>query len=159
MAKSGKIWVVVANCSYADIYSVDLGRDIQKVHHLDFPGGRKRDNEINTDRPGRSFNSMGGSRHALGNMVDPHSHELQIFAHKIATLLHQAYFDKAFAKIALICPPQFLGELRSLLSDSLTKVVYKEINKDLPASLSEGDRIAHFCKLLEMKRPAAALAG
>jgi len=155
MTKS-RTWVIVANSSFAEIYSIEPGRDIHKIRYIDFPDARKRSGEINSERSGRSHESIGSSRHALGKRVDAHTHEMQIFAHDLAHLVNHEQTEHAFDKLALICPPHFLGELRPLLSEAVKKCVYKEINKDLPAALSEQERLDHLCKLLEIKRPVSS---
>lgn len=149
------MWVVLGNSSFVEFYSVE-GNEITKRNRIDFPEGRMKDNLIVSDRPGRGFDSMGGSRHSYGTQVDIHSHERSIFAHKIIDLLSKGQNERAFDQLAIIAPPEFLGELRRLLPESLQKLVKKELGKDLPESLSEKDRLDHIYKLLEIKKPQSA---
>ncbi len=143
-------WVMVANSSSADIFAINNGHDMERIYHIDFPDGREKSGKILSDRPGRSFDRRGGNRHALGTEVDVHMHEQQIFARQLAELLHKAKCDNEFSKLALIAPPQFLGELRNMLSDLVKKSIYKEINKDIPAARSEQERKDSICKFLEL---------
>lgn len=155
-------WILVANSSYAEIYSVQ-GKDIKLVQQLDNPSGRQKSGEILTDRPGRSFEGRGragagsqGSRHALGSEVDVHTHEQQLFAHKLSDLLHKEKSLNAFEKLHVIAPPQFLGELRTVLSDNVKKSIDKEINKEIPSALSQHEKVESIRKFLDLPINVAA---
>lgn len=154
MVHSQKILVVVANSSFAEIYTIELGREMVKKHHLDFPAGREKDGQILSDRPGRSFSKFGGERHALSSEVDIHTHEQQVFAHQIVDLIKKAQVEHLFERLVLIAPPEFLGELRRCLPESAKKLIYKEFSKDFPAFLSDHERVDTICRLLDIKRPA-----
>lgn len=149
------LWVLVANSSMAEIYAVKTNGTIQVVHHLSFPDGRKKGNELYSDRPGRGFESMGLGRHGYSSEVDAHVHEQEIFAHQLSELLNKAKSENEFDKLVLIAPPKFLGELRSSLTEQIKKCISKEINKEVPATFSDGERLEHVCKLLEIKKPTA----
>jgi protein required for attachment to host cells len=153
-------WILVANSSFAEIFSLE-GRELTKVKQLDNPEGRLKSGEILTDRPGRGFASgtrTGGQsnrRSAYSSEVGPHQHEQQVFAHKIADMLRQAKGINAFDKLDIIAPPQFLGDLRKVLPLSVRQCVDKEINKDISSSLSELERLEDVRRFLDIKRPLA----
>jgi protein required for attachment to host cells len=142
-------WILVANSSYAQIFSQEqTGKEMKVVHDIENPDGRLKNGEILTDRPGRAFNRLGGARHALGSVVDPHTHEQQIFAKKLATILEKALLTREFETLVIIAPPQFLGELRNSLSEAVKKSIRKEVKKDLPDSLYENDRKESILKYI-----------
>lgn len=156
------LWVLVANSSLAEIFSVN-GKEIKLVQRLENPSGRQKSGEILTDRPGRSFEGRGrggagsqGSRHALGTEIDVHLHEMQIFAHKLADILRKEKSLNSFDKLDIIAPPQFLGELRAILSDPIKKCISKEINKEIPATLSEHEKMDSIRKFLDLPMNVAA---
>jgi len=150
------LWVMVANSSFAEILAINgHGRDVQRVHHIEFPQGRERSGEILTDRPGRAFDSMGSSRHALGSKVDPHTQEQLQFAHQLVNILHKAKSENNFSDLVIIAPPQFLGELRGIYPDTLKKCISREITKNLPESMSYQDRVDQICTLLDLDNPQA----
>lgn len=155
-------WVLIANSSFAEIFSVENGKEIKKLKLIDFPEGRAKGSSFVSDKPGRGFERVGrdgkGSRHALTSDVDPHEHELQLFVHKLADELHKAKSENAFSKLSIIAPPHFLGELRSTISLMVKESIDKEINKDIPEYMSEGERIDALCKYLEIKRPKSLQA-
>jgi protein required for attachment to host cells len=160
------LWVIIANNSFAEIYAVEKnGRDIHRIHEVDFPKGRQKSGELLSDRPGRGFEapknsggSSGFSRHAYGTQVDVHSHEQQVFALQLSEILQKGLTDHSFDSLAIIAPPSFLGELRNKLSHGVNKTITKEINKDIPSSLSKQERIATICRLLDIKKPASSAA-
>ena len=146
-----KHWVLVANSSYAMILEVKgLGKEIHLLQKIDFPDGRKRDRDINTDKPGRAFASTGAVRHAVGSSVDPHQHEQEIFAHQLSKLLHKAKSEQQFDDLSIIAPAHFLGELKAVLTDQVKHAIAKEVSKDLPATLSNEQRDEHVAKYLDL---------
>jgi len=146
-----KTWALVANSSYAIIYEVkNMGKEITIVERIPFPDGRKKASELNTDKPGRIFDSFGGARHAASNRVDPHTHEQQIFAAMLCHYLHKARAENKFEELAIIAPPQFYGELHPHFSDSVRPCVIKHVTKDLPERLSDSERLEYLVKYLDL---------
>jgi protein required for attachment to host cells len=147
-------WILVANSSYAEIYSLK-GRELHRIEQIDFPEGRLKGSEIYSDRPGRGFESTGsGTRHALTSQIDAHGHEQQVFAHKLADYLRKAKAEKSFEKLIIISPPEFLGELRRTLNDDVKKVIEKEFKKEISSGLSQFERQEHIYKLLDIQHGA-----
>lgn len=158
-----KLWVLIANSSFAEIYAVEKnGLSITKVQEIDFPDGRKKDSELLSERPGRGFEGPkpgGGKnygRHAYSTAIDAHTHEQQVFAHRLAEILYKGKNDRSYEQLAIIAPPEFLGELRQTLAENVKKSIYKEVNKDIPASQKQQDRIDSICRLLDLKHPVTS---
>lgn len=154
MAKS-KTWILVANSSFAEIYEVELGKEMHRIRLIDFPDGRKRSGEMDNDRRGRCHESVGNVRHSYEPKTDTHTHEIQLFAQNLSQILHKAFTDHLFEKLCVVCPPHFLGAIRPLFSEQLRKSILKEVNKDLSSHLKEQERIEQLYKLLELHRPMA----
>jgi len=157
------LWILVANSSKAEIYSLN-GKNIERVHLFDFPEGRQRSGEVLTDKPGRAFDrpTQGRSgqmvgRHAYSSETDFHTHEIQLFAHRIVDVLKKEKDLNHFDSLDIVAPPQFLGELRKLLPDSIKKSIKKELNKDIPSNLSDYERVEWLKKSLELPKPASSL--
>lgn len=147
----GTLWILIANSSYAKLFEVKgHGRHIKEIQHIENPEGRMKSGDLLSDRPGRTFDRMGAGRHALGTEVDPHAHELQVFAGKLAHLLYEANVNHSYDELGIVAPPQFLGVLNQSLDEGVRKSVFKEVNKDLPAHLSEQERIKHLCEYFEL---------
>lgn len=158
------LWILVANSSFAEIYSLN-GKELNRVHIFDCPEGRQKGGEVYSDRPGRSFNrpgkgvsstGAGTARHSYSSETDFHTHEQQLFAHRIAEVLHKEKSSNHFDQLDIIAPPQFLGDLRKSLSESVKKTVSKEINKEISQNLSEHERIDWVRKFLELPRPTTS---
>lgn len=151
------MWIIAANSSYAKIFEVKgHGRQIREINHLDFPKGRLKSGEVNSDRPGRSFDRLGMGRHAHSPEVTFHDHEQEVFSNQIATILQEAHEQKAFDELALVAPPHFLGHLKQAISNAVKKCISKEIHKDLPEHLDEKQRIDHLCKYLDLWNRASS---
>lgn len=145
-----KQWVLVANSSFAEIYSGNM-KEIRSIHYFDFPDGRLKSGEILADRPGRGHESLGHGRFALSTQTDVHLHEIQIFAHQIVDVLKKAKAENAFERLIIIAPPQFLGELRQLMPDNINRCIHKEFKKDLPSDLTKNERMKCVLHYLEEK--------
>lgn len=145
------LWVLTANRSFAKVYQVkNLGRDFEEVYHVEHPDGRKKGSEIYSDRPGRAFDSVGGGRHALGETVDAHEHDQQVFTKQLAHYLQEGLENKAYDGLAIVAPAHFLGDLNLVISSAVKKKILKEIPRDLPEGLNEKERIDHICQYLDL---------
>ena len=124
-------WVLVADGARARILANDgpntglvpvLGT--ARVH----PAAKT--SEIGSDKPGRSFSSVGDNRAAV-ETTDWHEFEEQKFAKQIAGLLDVAAREGDFDHLVLVAPPKALGELRASLADQTRAKVSGELAKDL----------------------------
>lgn len=145
------LWVLTANRSFAKVYQVKgLGRDFQEILHVDHPDGRKKGSEIFTDRAGRSFDSLGGGRHALGKSVDVHQHDQTVFTKQLATMLQEGLESNSYDALAFVAPSHFLGSLNLAISPGVKKKVLKEIPRDLPENMDEKQRVEQLCGYLDL---------
>lgn len=126
-----KRWVVVADQSKARIFTVEDSRGpLLQVDELEHPEARKREQEMVSDRPGRSFDSAGQGRHAMGTSVEPKKEEAIRFARQVADYLQAAHHEGRFNHLLLVAGPTLLGLLRENLK-SLTGANISEIEKNL----------------------------
>jgi protein required for attachment to host cells len=143
------IWVLVADAARARVFHVErpnmtlapaLGRELI--------GPRLQSREIASDRPGRTFDRAGEGRHAKEPPTDPARHAKGQFAHDLAGLLDDERKQGSFDRLIIVAAPQFLGDLRNVMSKQLRDLVADEIAKDLsklpPQELQEhlGDVLA-----------------
>ncbi|MBB4287162.1 host attachment protein [Roseospira goensis] len=141
-------WVLVADATRARVFEatgqpLDLART--PVHEMTAADPPSRD--IASDRPGRTFESVGDLRHAKEPPTDPHRHEKRRFAHAIAGLLERGRTTAAFDRLVIVAPPQMLGDLRDELSDPLRGLVIAEVDKDL-SMLPPHDLAPHLAALM-----------
>ncbi len=127
------LWTVVAYRTGVRIYKFLPGhenRGVSLVQKLDNPDGFLKDSELGSDRPGRSFDSVGGGRHSLSSQQSPSQHVMEVFAKKIAGIIEEARTNSLFSKFVLIAGPAFLGLLRKSLSSQTLAHLVHSLNKD-----------------------------
>ncbi len=125
-------WILAADSAYAKILRADnrVG-PLEPIEELEHPESRMKNSELNSDQPGRAFDSAGQGRHAMENEVDAKKEESIRFAKHLAEKLRQAAIDKAFDKLYILAAPAFLGELRDCMAGSVKSLVAGEIAKDV----------------------------
>ncbi|HET6158224.1 MAG TPA: host attachment protein [Dongiaceae bacterium] len=126
-------YILVADGARARLYANHgVGKGLQPVsgatHRADL---HHHDREILTDRPGRSYNSVGQNRSAMESQTEWHRFEKHKFAREMARVLDAAAENKAFDRLILVAPPATLGDLRMELGESTRKMVSAELPKDL----------------------------
>ncbi len=125
-------WIVVAHSAGAKIYATDkAGREPVVWRTLEHPASRRKDIDLVADRPGRTFDSAGQGRHAMATRHTPKDRESGIFASEIGELLESARTRALYDELALVAPPDFLGQLRGALSEEVRKSVTAELGKNL----------------------------
>ena len=128
-------WAVVADEARAIVYGHETkSGPLQKVATLDNEVARMKSSELISDRGGRSFDSSGEGRHAMGQKVDPHRQAAARFAKTIALKISKAKHSGACRDFALVATPRFLGELRAALNTMPKVTPYLEIDKDMVAA-------------------------
>ena len=126
-----KLWVIVADQSKARIFTVaDPHGALLDVGELEHPEAREREQELTSDRPGRSFDSMGQGRHAMGSSVEPGKQENIRFAKQVADHVQSAHNEGRCGRLLLVAGPPLLGLLRENLKTS-TGMKISEIEKNL----------------------------
>jgi len=140
-----KTWILIANDAGARLYQTeDGGKEIQPLKNFSHPEGRKKDGEIDADRAGRSFDSIGGGRHAMGSGAGTHEREENRFAHDLVEFLEKELQQHHFDHLALTAPPHLLGDLRKRFSETLKKCVSDELAKDFPAYMNDHELFPHL---------------
>jgi protein required for attachment to host cells len=126
-----KLWVVVADQSKARIFTVaDPRGALLGVGELEHPEARDREQTLTSDRPGRSFDSKGQGRHAMGSAVEPGKQETIRFARQVADHLQAAHDEGRCDRLLLVAGPPLLGLLRESLRTT-SGMEIAEIEKNL----------------------------
>lgn len=126
------IWVVVADASRARIFQTDRNfTELYEAETLAHPQSRLHEQELTSDLPGRSFDSEGEGRHAMGQAVGPKKKATMDFAQAIGNRINTACHAGKCNALIVIAAPAFLGLLRDSLDKSATKNIVVEIDKDL----------------------------
>lgn len=127
-----KIWVLVADSGRARLFQASgVKAPLEEQTDLVMPIARLQEQDLVSDRPGRSFDSAGEGRHAMEPSTPAKEVESDRFAARIAALLDSERLAGAYTRLVLVAPPRFLGQLRDALSDPVRALVSAELNKDL----------------------------
>jgi protein required for attachment to host cells len=126
-----RLWVIVADQSKARIFTVaDPRGALLHVGELEHPEARDREQTLTSDRPGRSFDSKGQGRHAMGSTVEPGKQENIRFAKQVADYVQAAHNEGRCNRLLLVAGPPLLGLLRESL-ESLSGMKITEVEKNL----------------------------
>lgn len=106
------------------------------IETMDNPGATLREQEYNSDRPGRAFDRQGRGRHAMSPEETARQHGLQTFAHDIAQYLAKGFSAGRFSQLVVVAEPSVLGLLRRKLSSPLKRVLCCEVPKN-PADFDQ----------------------
>jgi protein required for attachment to host cells len=125
-------WVLVADASRARLLEHDRARQsLELLFDEDRPELRDRELMRDSDRPGRTHESYGSTRHGL----QPHTSSDQVirqrFARELVERLQLGANEQRFSNLLLVAPPAMLGALRHHLDDALRERVIAELDRDL----------------------------
>jgi protein required for attachment to host cells len=127
-----RLRIVVADRAEAVFYdATSLRTRPKEVARISDPDARLHDRDLVSDRPGRSYESYGGARHAIERENDPRHREAVRFARRIARRLDEARRKDEFEQLVVVAGPPFLGLLREEFSRPTKARVVQEIRKDL----------------------------
>jgi len=130
--KSIKTWILIADGAQARlVYNDGPGHGIKPTSEEILHGRNLPGREINADRPGRTFDSVGKGRHAKAPTTDPRDNEKQHFVRRLAEMLDDAAKHGRYDRLVIVAPPRALGQLRAMLSDRVRAKVSGELDKDL----------------------------
>jgi protein required for attachment to host cells len=143
--KRMRTWVVIADAARARVFETrGKGTGLTAVDGLALKAELLPNRELVSDRPGRSFESVGGTRHAMEGS-DPHREQKRQFARRIVEVVEARQATKSFDRLVLVAPPVTMGDLRAALPARVKAAVAAEVVADLtntpvrelPAHLAE----------------------
>lgn len=149
-----RIRIVVADQAEAIFYDTpSLQAQPKEVAHISDPLAHQHDRDFSSDRPGRSYESVGGQRHAIEREDDPRQREAVKFAKRISRRLDEARRKGEYDELIVVAGPPFLGLMRKEMSRPTRDRVVHEIRKDLVHSPVESLR-RHLPASASELRPA-----
>lgn len=123
-------WILIADRGRARVFARDPKEDRwAKVQSFDFPEGRLRVGETQSDRP--STFSAGEGRYAPEPHADFRHTTAAAFSKELVGYLERAKLEKRFDDLWVVAPPLFLGEWRDHVTHTLKPLVRREWAKDL----------------------------
>jgi protein required for attachment to host cells len=142
MNNNGKTaWILVANRAGAVLYaSHGTGVPLARIAEIDHPAGRLKPSDVESDRPGRAFDRVGGGRHSMSVEDAVPEQVMRAFASQLVARLERGRLEHAFDRFVLVASPRLLGELRGALPESLRPLLAGTLSKDLARSDGEDVR-------------------
>jgi protein required for attachment to host cells len=127
-----RTWVVIADAARARVFETrGKGTGLTAVADMALDAELAPSREIGTDRPGRSFESVGSTRHAMQSPSDLHREQKRQFARRIAEAVEARQATKSFDRLVLVAPPVTMGDLRAALPAKVKAAVAAELVADL----------------------------
>jgi protein required for attachment to host cells len=127
---NARTWIVLADAATARMYEAQAGRrDWKLIAELAHPQSREKESELGRDKPGRVKQST-GSRAAMEPPTPRKEVEIEKFARQIAKTLDDALVRKAYDRLVLAAPPEFVGVLRGLLPERVEQCIAATVEKD-----------------------------
>ncbi len=124
------MWVVVCDGAKALVLENAGNRKTpnlktREVYEHDDP----KTHEIGTDKPGRSFSSVGHGHSAM-EQTDWHDQDEQRFLAKLAARLDKAVLGGETPSLIVVAPPRAIGVLRREFSSHVRQAIRAEVEKD-----------------------------
>jgi protein required for attachment to host cells len=127
-----RTWVLIADAARARIFeNTGKGTGLTIVQDMTLDAELLPSHELGTDRPGRSYDSVGSGRHAMESPSDLHREQKRQFARRIAEAIAERQARRSFDRLVLVAPPVTMGDLRAALPDKVKSVVAAEVVADL----------------------------
>ncbi|RMD88726.1 MAG: host attachment protein [Alphaproteobacteria bacterium] len=119
-----------------------VGKGLQPLEEAEF--SRKEAEALEyADQPGRSFESVGGMRHAMEPEKSVEEQQRDRWLREAVAHLSGRWAKEKFDRLVIAAPPKVLGQLRELLDRPLREALYAEVAKDL-VNVPERDLPARF---------------
>lgn len=131
MIKPARTWIVIADGARARVLSNEgIGKGVHQVEGADF---RMEDDRGSpgSERPGRTFDSVGDGRHAMEPPADQRRKAKKQFLGELADYLKSKAQSSAYDRLVILAPPRALGDLRQQLPDAVRRLVVAEQARDL----------------------------
>ena len=146
--KASKLWLLIADGGRARVLSNSgPGRGVVAVPGLVFSADLPLSHDIGADRPGRTFDSTGKTRHAMEPHSDPHQQLKHKFVVGLVEMLEENLEQGEFDRLVIAAPPSVLGMMRPAISNRLDSVIAAEVDKDL-TKVPDHEVAAHLADLI-----------
>lgn len=151
MPRKKVTWVMIGDGAKAQLYNVVsvIPMRIKAIQGGRFRGVRAKNTALESDRPGRSFDRVGGGRHAIQPRSDAHRRQEDRFVGRVTAAINAAAEAKKFDQIIVVAPPRALAAFRRKCQVVAHAKVRREIRGDWtklnPAEIQE-HLVAHLAE-------------
>lgn len=126
------ILILVADQARARLYGTETIHAVPvEIEGFFNAAGRRQEQELVTDAPGRASGPAGLAPHVMGSERDARQHSLEVYAKNIVTELETLLQSSPRTSLYLMSGPRFLGILRDKMTPAVEKHIAGELHKDL----------------------------
>ena len=130
--KRTRTWILIADGGRAIVFESHGPRSaLTPVKDMSIAQDLPPKRELQSDRPGRSYESANPTRHAMEGRSDPHRKLKRHLAREVAERLEDCLRKGRFDRLAVVAAPVVLGDMREAFSDQVKAVITAELAKDL----------------------------
>ena len=129
--KPPKTWILIANGGEA-VIAENHGRmdGVRLIDGYHYKNELLPPRDIMADKPGRTFDRVGGGRHAMEYSSDPAGQGERRFARQLSEVLDKAQKEDRFDRLVIAAAPSMLANLRDTLLPATRACLHAEIDKD-----------------------------
>ena len=143
-----KTWILIADAAHARVLETKgHGKPLVPVPDFELHADLPRSHDLGADRPTRTHESVGSTRHAVQPRVDPHRELKRAFAVQVAKRLEAAVTANSFDRLVIAAPPVMLGDLRRAVHKQVSDRIAAEVPKDL-VKIADQDLRSHFADFI-----------
>jgi len=125
-------WVLIADGTHAKVFQHGgPGKGLVALRDMMFEEEPLKAQDIVSDRPGRSFSSVGQGRSGYEPPSDPVDVREARFMKTVAERLDAKFREGAFHRLVIAAAPEALGDIRPQLSKAVQAAIVGELPKDL----------------------------
>lgn len=129
---TSRTWALVINGARCRIMRGVSARGHDALTELVLRSESRNLRDIMSDKPGRSFASMGGGRRsAMEYASDPVAEDQREFIRQVISLLESHRRASDFDRLAVFAEHDTLGHLRQMMPQTLADLVIREVPKNL----------------------------
>lgn len=145
MVKPKVLWVATLDGAHARFFAVDhSGDNLKLIPTGALEGSRAQGRDIVSDRPGRTKESVGSTRHGVEPPTDPQDHAEESFTATVARELVSLGKKRTFQELVIVATPRRLGDLRTKIDSHFWEsFVIMEIPGDW-TTMSAGEVAEHL---------------
>lgn len=141
-----KVWYVIADGGRARIVERDEFKAYRTQREVVSTDVHRRSRDLDSDRPGRAYESAAPGSHALAPRADAHQAVKREFAHELAAILNEEGAGNGVDRIVLVAPVRILPEIENALDKAVRQKISAKIQKDL-TNVPNPDLDRHFADL------------
>ena len=132
-------WIAVGNASRFAIFEKKKGSSLKFIKSFDNESAHLKVSDLESDKPGRSFDSFsrstgghqsGTPRHSYTSHQDPKEHAMDNMVKDVATFLDHGHSTHSFDRLILVANSRLLGKMRLALEPATQEAITAQHSKD-----------------------------